>query len=114
MKDLPLFLITLFIKIVKQLCPQNKSKVGHPIKYETEVYLNLIFRRMRTGIQWSEFQKLNIIGPEYSGICKKQRHWVKHGIFKEFWKRCITFYSKHRGIQWNSLLVQLIYGLNPL
>ena len=29
MKDLPPFLITLFIKIVKQLCPQNKSKVGH-------------------------------------------------------------------------------------
>ena len=39
MKDLPPFLITMFIKIVKQLCPQNKSKVGHPIKYETEVYL---------------------------------------------------------------------------
>ena len=41
MKDLPPFLITMFIKIVEQLCPQNKSKVGHPIKYETEVYLRL-------------------------------------------------------------------------
>jgi transposase len=112
MKDLPPFLITMFIKIVEQLCPQNKSKVGHPIKYETEVYLNLIFRRMRTGIQWNEFQKLNIIRPEYSGICKKQRQWVKCGVFKEFWKRCIIFYSKRKGIQWNSLLVDASYVKN--
>ena len=76
MKDLPPFLVTMFINIVKQLCPQNKSKVGHPIKYGTEIYLNLIFRRMRTGIQWNEFQKLKIIGPEYSGICKKQGEWL--------------------------------------
>ena len=69
---MPPFLITMFIKIVEQLCPKNKSKVGHPIKYETEIYLNLIFRRMRTGIQWNEFQKLNIIGPEYSGIYTPQ------------------------------------------
>ncbi len=112
MKDLPPFLITMFIKIVEQLCPQNKSKVGHPIKYETEVYLNLIFRRMRTGIQWNEFKKLKKIGPEYSGICKKQRQWVKCGVFKEFWKRCIIFYSKHKGIQWNSLLVDASYVKN--
>jgi len=112
MKDLPPFLITMFVNIVKQLCPQNKSKVGHPIKYGTEIYLNLIFRRMRTGMQWNEFQKLNIIGPEYSGICKKQGKWVKYGVFKEFWKRCIIFYSKSKGIQWNSLLVDASYVKN--
>jgi putative transposase len=67
---------------------------------------------MRTGIQWNEFQKLNIIGPEYSGICKKQRQWVKCGVFKEFWKRCIKFYSKRKGIQWNSLLVDASYVKN--
>ena len=49
MKDFPIFLITMFVNIVKQFCPQNKSKVGHPIKYGTEIYLNLIFRRMRQG-----------------------------------------------------------------
>ena len=29
MRDMPPFLITMFIKIVEQLCPKNKSKVGH-------------------------------------------------------------------------------------
>ena len=67
---------------------------------------------MRTGIQWNEFKKLNIIGPEYSGICKKQGKWVKYGVFKEFWKRCIIFYSKSKGIQWNSLLVDASYVKN--
>jgi len=67
---------------------------------------------MRTGIQWNEFQKLKIIGPEYSGICKKQGKWVKYGVFKEFWKRCIIFYSKRKGIQWNSLLVDASYVKN--
>jgi len=52
------------------------ASMQHPIKYGTEIYLNLIFRRMRTGMQWNEFQKLNIIGPEYSGICKKQGKWL--------------------------------------
>ena len=88
MKDLPPFLITMFIKIVEQLCPQNKSKVGHPIKYKSEVYLNLIFRRMRTGTPWNEYQKSNKIGLEYSCICKKkQRQWIECGVFKEFWKK---------------------------
>ena len=27
-------------------------------------------------IQWNEFQKLNIIDPEYSGICKKTIQWL--------------------------------------
>ena len=30
MRDMAPFLITMFIKIVEQLCPKNKSKVGHP------------------------------------------------------------------------------------
>ena len=106
----------------KSVTCMHGASMQHPIKYGTEIYLNLIFRRMRTGMQWNEFQKLNIIGPEYSGICKKQgkwlhpHHWgckwVKYGVFKEFWKRCIIFYSKRKGIQWNSLLVDASYVKN--
>ena len=42
MKDFPIFLITMFVNIVKQLCPQNKSKVGHPIKYGTKIDLGVV------------------------------------------------------------------------
>ena len=31
---------------------------------------------------------------------------------RELWKRCITFYSKHRWIQWNSLRVDASYVKN--
>ena len=39
LEHLPPFLITMFIKIDEQLCPQNKSKVGHPINMEKVYYI---------------------------------------------------------------------------
>ena len=38
--------------------------------------------------------------------------WTRLGVFNIFWKKCLKFYSKTLGIQWNSLLLDASYVKN--
>ena len=47
-------MITMMINIINELSDNENSKVGRPSLYSNEDYIKAIFRRLRTGLQWSE------------------------------------------------------------
>jgi len=85
-------------ELIRDILPPEKREgtVGRP-QVANRVILEGILYRMITGCQWKK------IPAEYgSGSTCHERfqEWVGDNIFERVWKRCLEYYDKHKGIEW--------------
>jgi len=84
---------------VKDLIPpakKKRTKQGRP-PLDIRRVMNGIFYVLRTGCQWKMMPK------EYGSGSSAHRYfqrWVKAGVFKKMWKRCLKEYDELKGIKW--------------
>jgi len=84
---------------VKDLIPpakKKRTKQGRPA-LDIRRVMNGIFYVLRTGCQWKMMPK------EYGSGSSAHRYfqrWVKAGVFKKMWKRCLKEYDELKGIKW--------------
>jgi putative transposase len=89
-----------FWEEIKDLIPhpkkKKKSKGGRP-RLDVRKVMNGIFYVLRTGCQWKMMPK------EYGSGSSAHRYfqrWVKAGVFRKMWKRCLQEYDELKGIKW--------------
>ncbi len=85
-------------QLIEPILPPDKlpGSNGRPSVTNRRV-LNGILYVLRTGCQWK------MVPREYSSgsTCHLRfQTWVKAGLFKKMWRKCLRYYDDLRGIDW--------------
>jgi transposase len=87
---------------IEPLIPKHKTK--HPLgchrpRIADRDAMNGIFFVLKTGCQWNALNETGICSS--SSAHRRFQEWVRKGVFKKIWKRCLLKYDEIKGIDWS-------------